>query len=108
MELPENLALMSDREKMTLDAVRKEICALKLLKHPNIVRLYDVKKLHNVIYMVMELCNEKVIENQNKASPSQNSSKPPRISLNQKLGINLEKSSMASSIFVVKMSFTEM
>jgi len=45
MELPENMALMSDREKMTLDAVRKEICALKLLKHPNIVKLYDVKKL---------------------------------------------------------------
>ena len=45
MELPENMALMSDREKMTLDAVRQEICALKLLKHPNIVRLYDVKKL---------------------------------------------------------------
>ncbi|CAD8050160.1 unnamed protein product [Paramecium primaurelia] len=59
MELPENMALMSDREKMTLDAVRKEICALKLLKHPNIVKLYDVKKLQNVIYMVMELCNEK-------------------------------------------------
>lgn len=45
---------------MTLDSVRKEICALKLLKHPNIVRLYDVKKLNNVIYMIMELCNEKV------------------------------------------------
>lgn len=61
MELPDNKALMSDRERSTLDAIRKEILALKMLKHPNIVRLYDVKKMNNVIFMVMELCDEKVI-----------------------------------------------
>lgn len=60
MELPENMALMSDREKQTLDAIRKEILALKMLKHPNIVRLHDVKRMNNVIFMVMELCNESV------------------------------------------------
>lgn len=31
-----------------------------MLKHPNIIRLYDVKKQNNVIFMIMELCNEKV------------------------------------------------
>lgn len=108
MELPENLALMSDREKMTLDAVRKEICALKLLKHPNIVRLYDVKKMHNVIYMVMELCNEKVIKNQNKASPFLNFSKAKKKLLQKrKFDINSDKYLRASSIFAVRVSFTE-
>ena len=28
-----------------------------MLKHNNIVRLYDVKKLNNIIFMIMELCD---------------------------------------------------
>jgi len=57
LEVPENSGLISDKEKQTLDSIRKEIKTLKLLKHANIVRLYDVKKLNNVIFMIMELCN---------------------------------------------------
>jgi serine/threonine-protein kinase ULK/ATG1 len=53
--------MISDRDKMTLDTIRKEIIALKMLRHPNIVRLFDVKKLNKVIFMIMELCNGGVI-----------------------------------------------
>jgi len=42
-----------------------------MLKHPNIVRLYDVKKMNNVIFMVMELCDEKVITSFNSILVSQ-------------------------------------
>lgn len=57
-ELPEQQSgLISERDKMTVDSVRKEIVALKMLRHNNIVRLYDVKRLNNIIYLIMELCN---------------------------------------------------
>jgi len=42
---------------MTLDSVRKEIVALKMLNHNNIVKLYDCKRLNNIIFMIMELCD---------------------------------------------------
>jgi serine/threonine-protein kinase ULK/ATG1 len=57
-ELPERqVGEFTDFEKQTVDSVRKEIVALKMLKHNNIVRLYDVKKLNNIIFMIMELCD---------------------------------------------------
>ena len=61
-ELPEQQSgLISEMDKMTVDSVRKEIVALKMLRHNNIVRLYDVKRLNNIIYLIMELCNQGVI-----------------------------------------------
>ena len=63
MDLPDNYGILSEREKQTLDAARKEILALKMLNHPNIVKLYDVKKMNSTVFIVMELCNQRVIYN---------------------------------------------
>jgi len=35
---------------------------LKLLAHPNIVKLIDVKKKDNNIYMILEYCNQGDLE----------------------------------------------
>ena len=53
--------MLSDLERMTLDSIRKEIVALKMLRHNNVVRLYDAKKMKNTIFIIMELCNGGVI-----------------------------------------------
>jgi serine/threonine protein kinase len=42
---------------MNLEQLKGDIIALKVLKHPNIVRLYDVKRKKDNIYMIMEYCN---------------------------------------------------
>ena len=42
---------------MTVDTIRKEIVALKMLRHNNIIRLYEVKKIQNIIFLIMELFN---------------------------------------------------
>lgn len=59
-DLPDNLSAITEKEKQTLDSIRKEISTLKQLKHKNIVRLYDVKKMKDAIFMIMEYCNQKV------------------------------------------------
>lgn len=41
-----------------LDNIKQEIRTLRSLKYPNIVRLYDVKKFQNRIYIFMEFCNQ--------------------------------------------------
>jgi serine/threonine protein kinase len=51
---------MSDRDIQTIESMRKEIVALKTLRNNNIVRLYDVKRNNNLIYLIMELCNQGV------------------------------------------------
>ena len=63
MDLPDNYGILSEREKQTLDAARKEILALKMLNHANIVKLYDVKKMNSTVFIVMELCNQRVLYN---------------------------------------------
>ncbi|KAM3135463.1 hypothetical protein pb186bvf_012482 [Paramecium bursaria] len=68
MDLPDNYGILSEREKQTLDAARKEILALKMLNHPNIVKLYDVKKMNSTVFIVMELCNQRSLNEYLKAN----------------------------------------
>lgn len=37
-----------------VDHIKREICTLKLIKHPNVVRLYEVLASKNKIYIVLE------------------------------------------------------
>lgn len=61
-ELPEKqVEDFNEYEKQTVDSIRKEIVTLKMVTHNNIVRLYDVKKLGNIIFLIMELCEGGVI-----------------------------------------------
>ncbi|XP_059286340.1 CBL-interacting serine/threonine-protein kinase 1-like isoform X1 [Lycium ferocissimum] len=39
------------------DQIKREICTLKVLKHPNVVRLYEVLASKTKIYMVLEYVN---------------------------------------------------
>lgn len=41
-----------------LESVKIEIITLRSLKHPNIVRLHDVKRHKNKIFIFMEFCNQ--------------------------------------------------
>lgn len=40
-----------------LESIKQEIRILRCLKHPNIVRLHDVKRLDRKIFIFMEFCN---------------------------------------------------
>ena len=44
-------------EPILLQNIQNEIMVLKTVKHPNIVKLYDVKVKKDYIYLVMEYCN---------------------------------------------------
>jgi serine/threonine-protein kinase ULK2 len=43
-------------------SLKSEIANMRLLNHPNIVRLLDVKKSANNLYLIMEFCNEGSLE----------------------------------------------
>lgn len=48
------------QEKITeeLENIKQEIKILRCLKHPNIVRLHDVKRVDKRIYIFTEFCNQ--------------------------------------------------
>ena len=61
-ELPEmDSGYISEKDRFTMESVRKEVIALKMLRNTNIVQLYDAKQLNNVIFVIMELCDGGVI-----------------------------------------------
>lgn len=55
--MPKDLDEIEKREN--LNSIRHDIVTLKLLDHPNIVRLLDVKKKDQDIFMIMEYCDDK-------------------------------------------------
>ena len=44
-------------EPILMQNIKNEIMVLKTVKHPNIIKLYDVKVKKDYIYLVMEYCN---------------------------------------------------
>ena len=48
----------SDKIADELESIKQEIRILRCLKHPNIVRLHDVKRLDRKIWIFMEFCNQ--------------------------------------------------
>lgn len=48
----------SDKIAEELESIKQEIKILRCLKHPNIVRLHDVKRLDRKIFIFMEFCNQ--------------------------------------------------
>eukprot|EP00727_Mastigamoeba_balamuthi_P012840 m51a1_g8179 putative calcium-dependent protein kinase cdpk2a (607) ;mRNA; r:120869-123926 len=42
-------------EEGTIDDLRKEIATMRLLQHPNIVKLYDVVSTQSTVFLIMEL-----------------------------------------------------
>ena len=59
VEVPQQLDhQLSDEVSESIESLKQEIQTLRTLKHPNIVRLYDVKKLDNKIFIFMEYCNQ--------------------------------------------------
>ena len=46
-----------DQEQIFKENINNEIMILNQLKHPNIVKLYDVKIKKDYVYLVMEYCN---------------------------------------------------
>lgn len=53
---------VTQESQQNIDAVLGDIVSLRLLKHPNIVRLLDVKRINSKIYMIMEYCNQKDLD----------------------------------------------
>ena len=45
--------------KIMLTTTRQEILILKKIRHPNIVRLLDIKKIGSYIFLIMEFCAQK-------------------------------------------------
>jgi serine/threonine-protein kinase ULK2 len=41
-----------------VECLTREIKILQSVQHPNIVRLYDVSRTDNYIYIFLELCND--------------------------------------------------
>lgn len=66
LEVPSNLIAKDDDElKDMLIQLKEEINTLRAVNHPNIVRLFDVKKRekpnspnYNIFYIFMEYCNQ--------------------------------------------------
>jgi serine/threonine protein kinase len=52
----------SEKEKLSLESVLGDVISLKFLRHENIVRLLDVKRKAQSIYIVMEYCNQKDLD----------------------------------------------
>jgi serine/threonine-protein kinase ULK/ATG1 len=52
----------TNESNQNLEAIIGDIVALKFLKHPHIVRLFDVKRRNNQIFMIMEYCNQKDLQ----------------------------------------------
>lgn len=65
LEVPSNILAKDDFElKDRLIQLKDEINTLRAVNHPNIVRLFDVKKRlkpittnYNIFYIFMEYCN---------------------------------------------------
>ncbi|CAK94087.1 unnamed protein product (macronuclear) [Paramecium tetraurelia] len=49
------IATISDTPKM-IELIKREIAILQKINHPNIVRLYDVARTNNYLYMFLEYC----------------------------------------------------
>lgn len=41
-----------------LELIKREIALLQKINHPNIVRLYDVARTSNYLYMFLEFCQD--------------------------------------------------
>ncbi|XP_057823593.2 CBL-interacting protein kinase 32-like isoform X1 [Cryptomeria japonica] len=64
-----------DKEKVSrckiVNHIKREICTLKLIKHPNVVRLYEILASRKKIYIVLEFVTggnllDKIIEASNR------------------------------------------
>jgi len=55
----QNQSQMDEKMKEFLESTRQEISILRMLKHENIVQLFDVKQLKDEIFIFMEYCNQK-------------------------------------------------
>lgn len=51
-----NMEKLKKDDKENIKKVKKEIEILKLVKHKNIIKLYDVINTTKKIYLIMELC----------------------------------------------------
>ncbi len=49
-------------DRLLFDQLRNEILIMQNLKHPNIVRLYDVIETQNNIYVITEYCSDGDLE----------------------------------------------
>ena len=58
----QNINQYNQSNNQNLDQLKGDIIALKVLKHPNIVRLYDIKRKKDNIYMIIEYCNQRDLE----------------------------------------------
>lgn len=57
-----NLKIVNKDSEKFLQTLKNEINNMRLLDHPNIVKLYDVKKSPNNLYLIVEFCNNGSLE----------------------------------------------
>ncbi len=50
------ISLENITDSKTLDYLKSEINNMKLANHPNVVRLYDIRRSKSNIYIIMEYC----------------------------------------------------
>merc|ERR1712039_1146980 len=50
------MGTISKQQMKNIDLFKQEIAIMKMMDHPNIIKLYETFEDHRNIYLVMELC----------------------------------------------------
>ncbi len=56
------MEIFNNSSSKVIENIKNEIRNMQILNHKNIVKLYDVKKTPNNLYLIVEFCNSANLE----------------------------------------------